>query len=1047
MKPVYLKMKAFGSYAEETEIQFSDFQQGLFLISGQTGAGKTMIFDAITFALYGRTSGSDRDPQRMHSDRVSESEDTVVNLVFIQNDREYSVKRKMHYTPSTGWKQDAELKEPDGIIVKGQDKVNKRCTELLGINVEQFRKIVMLAQGEFREFLKADSDKKNEILGKLFDNKAFTWYQDLLGGARAMLENRRKKNNENLINLIRDGFSEEEQAMFHPDHTDFLDKLKKLVSDDEEKKAEQEKRKKTIQAEIDKLNNEHGAAEGVNNELKELAEKKAHLEELQERKSEMEQQEEVARQVAIVLHTIKPKIDEWNRAEKALGEAEKDAKSLENALEECNRVFEAAKEVTAGDQNSKNRVDTLKSLIHSLEEQEQEYQKLDEHLSALNTAKKAENAATKAREDEEKEQEKIKKQQEEIAEKLKDLEDIDYQVKDLSGKDEAARNALKTLTEENGVLDSVRQIKDEEEILRKEKERLVDLNNKASDAENTHHQLYQQFIDGQAGLLANTLRKDIENKGEGVCPVCGTVHNKVDIGRFAMASENIPDEKKVKDAKAKADKAEEDRKKQEERVRDQIKTVDHLKNLVLRKADPFFPECTWEQLAEEGFMEQAETDFKERAEKVQTELKETQKKQAERDQLTTQQRENKKTLDELADSIEKKKKEEQLHHTSMVSAQSVVETLRKTLKFGSADEARQKKKEWNKEKEKLKTVIDEHEKTEILAKEKVTATSAKLEGKKNYIPRLKDELDAAEHKMADSLSEHGFISEEEALAILSPIGDIDGEGWLQEQSKMQNNYKNDWNNTNNRINELTEKTEGKTVTDLKELDDKIEAKKADLQEADDASEKIGQTLKSHQIIFQKAKEYKKALASTDIAWRRLDALGTLAVGVNGVGGKLSFDRYVMGTVFEEILEMANRRIDIMSGGRYELIHRKDSERKNAKAGLEIEVLDSNTGKARPSALLSGGEGFYASLALALGLSDVVQNHAGGINLDALFIDEGFGTLSPDILDRALEVLNQLSAGNRLVGIISHVDKLNESIPQKIKVTYDEKGSHIQMGLS
>ena len=120
----------------------------------------------------------------------------------------------------------------------------------------------------------------------------------------------------------------------------------------------------------------------------------------------------------------------------------------------------------------------------------------------------------------------------------------------------------------------------------------------------------------------------------------------------------------------------------------------------------------------------------------------------------------------------------------------------------------------------------------------------------------------------------------------------------------------------------------------------------------------------------------------------------------------------------------------------------NADRKNAKAGLEIEVLVTGTGKSRPSSSLSGGEGFYASLALALGLSDVVQMHSGEKKLDALFIDEGFGTLSPDVLDKALEVLGQLSAGDRLVGIISHVDKLEESIPQKIRVTWDDKGSHI-----
>ena len=155
----------------------------------------------------------------------------------------------------------------------------------------------------------------------------------------------------------------------------------------------------------------------------------------------------------------------------------------------------------------------------------------------------------------------------------------------------------------------------------------------------------------------------------------------------------------------------------------------------------------------------------------------------------------------------------------------------------------------------------------------------------------------------------------------------------------------------------------------------------------------------------------------------------------------------MGTMFREILEMANRRLELMSGGRYELIHRSGADRRNARAGLDIEVLDRNTGRQRPSGSLSGGETFFTSLSLALGLSDVVQNHAGGKRMDALFIDEGFGTLSDDVLDKALEVLDRLSEGDRLVGVISHVDRLDESIPQKIRVRSGEKGSSLSLELA
>ena len=249
------------------------------------------------------------------------------------------------------------------------------------------------------------------------------------------------------------------------------------------------------------------------------------------------------------------------------------------------------------------------------------------------------------------------------------------------------------------------------------------------------------------------------------------------------------------------------------------------------------------------------------------------------------------------------------------------------------------------------------------------------------------------------------------MEALAPTADEDEEEWLQKQIDTIHDYDSECKNTKAGISDLKKKTKGKKLTDLDELNGRITVKKNELEDVDAEFNSGDSILKAHQKILEKAKGYKAALASTDIAWKRLSTLGTLAAGSVGEGGRISFDRYVMGAVFREILEMANRRIDIMSGGRYELIHKRDSDRKNAKAGLEIEVRDNQSiGKPRPSSLLSGGEGFYASLALALGLSDVVQAHAGGRKLDALFIDEGFGTLSPDVLDKALEVLNQLSAG-------------------------------------
>ena len=1047
MKPITLEMKAFGSYAEKAEIHFNDFDHGLFLISGETGAGKSMIFDAITFALYGKTSGSDRKPMDMHCDLVSPDVDTYVKLVFMQNGREYTVERTIHFPKKQGTKdeyndpkQDAVLTEPDHVTVKGQDNVNRRCTKLLGMDVEQFRKIVMLAQGEFREFLKADSDKKNEILGELFDNSAFKMYQELLDGAKSLLLKQRKDHQEKLKKLIDDSFQEEERLSYHPENPDLLGRLEQLVEDDREQLKELDKKKNSIREDLQKLNVERGAAEGVNHDLHELEEKKKHLEELRSRENEVNELKKNIDAVGKVLHTVRPKTDARKRAADALEKAEKEIRDLELELKNCEDILNEAKNATAEDAEAVRRVEELKNEIHSLEEQLPRYNTLKEKTDAKARADQAEKAARANREDAEKQQLELKNGQEDIAKRLEELKDIDHQVRDLVKADETARNAQDLLTGKDGIKETVQSIQTDKSQLKNETEKLAKLKGKAAEAEAAHHDLYQKFIAGQAGLLADNLRKDIESNGKAACPVCGVIHTKAE--HFAVMPEGTPEEKDVNSAREAYKKAEEKRKQQDDLVQEKSKKLEGRKNDLLRKAYPLFPECTWEQILEDGFLIKAEQDLLDQSKAAALALDEAKKLQNEQTGLIKKQDENQKTLENLASRIEELKQEESIHRAAFAAAESAAAELRKTLKYDSPEAAQHQISTWTDEQAALQKRINEHVNAEKTAQNTFSGTKGSLEGKEKEIPGLKDALAKAAQEADEVLAENGFTDEAAAEAVLAPVGDADGEEWLQDRTKAVHDYGGDRGNTRDRITELEEKTKGKTLTDLDGLNARIAEKQEEEKEADREYSTEDSNLKNHQKILTKAKEYKEALASTDSVWQRLDTLGTLAVGSNSEVGKISFDRYVMGAVFREILEMANRRLDIMSGGQYELIHKKEADRKNAKAGLEIEVLVTGTGKSRPSSNLSGGEGFYASLALALGLSDVVQMHSGEKKLDALFIDEGFGTLSPDVLDKALEVLGQLSAGDRLVGIISHVDKLEESIPQKIQVTWDDQGSHI-----
>ena len=293
------------------------------------------------------------------------------------------------------------------------------------------------------------------------------------------------------------------------------------------------------------------------------------------------------------------------------------------------------------------------------------------------------------------------------------------------------------------------------------------------------------------------------------------------------------------------------------------------------------------------------------------------------------------------------------------------------------------------------------------------------------------------------MKEQGYDSLLQAEAVLEGIEDP--ENWLKKEKKAIDDYAIALSSKRELVKKLQEQTKDYKKENLDSIDEKITAAREQLGEANRAHNMCERLLDNHQNVFDAVKEEKAALAESDEAYNMLNRLSELAVGSNSEGGKLSFDRYVMGATFREVIEKANIRLEIMSGGQYQLVHQAEAYRKNAKAGLDIEVLDRNTGIQRASGSLSGGESFIVSLALALGLSDVVQSHAGGQSLDTLFIDEGFGTLDDDVLDKAVQVLNSLSDDNQhLVGIISHVNRLEESIVQKIVVKNGQKGSSLRL---
>ncbi len=1061
MRPTRLTMKAFGSYAGKTPVEFGDLTGGLYLIVGKTGAGKTTIFDAISFALFGVPSGSERRTEMLHSDYVPLSEDTEVTLDFVHQGRAYHVERSLHFSKKRGAegygeaKVSAVMSGPEQPAIEGATRVTAHCEELLGLNSEQFRRIVMLAQGEFREFLKAGSDKKNEILGRLFDNSEYLRFQELLASAAKRLEQQRQGYRAEIDTVMNtlfkmpEGPAEPEAEGYLPGHPRLAENLRELVRREEERletlKAESEKLSRAVQ----ELTRREGAAETDNALLDELDAQRAALVSLEGQREAFAARKEAYLAAEKALHRVKPRELEADRAAAALERTQGETARQEALLEEQSAALIAAQAIAEADGPKRTGAEALSGEAAKLADAFPRYGQAAE--------KEAESAGTRRKLDIARESVKTIEEQETtlakaltaIREELGTLEGCEAEAVRLATERDAAKERSDAVSApEDGIAARVDAIHAEEGALDAEEGALAQLTREAAEADERRHALYQAFLEGQAGLIAASMEKELAEAGKTVCPVCGTAFCREEAHRFALPAQRVPEKAAVDGAERAAKTAEDKRQKKQAELEKRRSLLEQRKDAVAGQARKLAPECSgWGTLVSPGWLPALRDRLEQALTEKENACTDAQAKCSRRKRLLDQ--EKAKAAEQ--ETLEKRLGEEKSRcgelEQDLRGLSGAVEEIRRQLPYPTEAEARARHAELMRDRLALLSQIDAHEKALSAAKEALDRTKGGLRTLYDALPEQKRAAETAKDLLRQAVAENGFADISAVQAALSPIGSADGEQWLLREKEAQDGYSHDLANTGKRIEELAAQTAGKLRVDLSELRSQLAEVSDARSAAGDAVTAQAGLLEGHRTVAARVEAAKASLAGTDRAFRRISRLADLAIGTNSEGGKLSFDRYVMGAIFREVLEMANRRLNIMTGGRFELIHSVDAGRKNAVAGLEIEVLDVAVGKQRASGSISGGEGFMVSLALALGLSDVVQSHAGGQKLDTLFIDEGFGTLDDGKLDNVISVLQQLTEGNRLVGIISHVDKLEESIPQKLRVTSTERGSTLALELS
>ncbi|MBR6377541.1 MAG: SMC family ATPase [Oscillospiraceae bacterium] len=1055
MKPIQLELTAFGSYAEPTVVDFGSLDRGLYLITGDTGAGKTTLFDGIVFALYGEASGPDRSPAMMHCDLVDKGVDTVVKLCFSQSGKGFTVTRSIHFPKKRkgeggfGDPQiNATLTGEDLDPVEGASRVTEKCGQLLGLNADQFRRIVMLAQGEFRRFLGANSEEKNEILGKLFDSSAYVYLQRLLEGTRRRLEQERQGEQTRLSLLLEHQLKlpeGEDPARYLPQAPELVPSLGALIRREAET-AEALERTLQEQNEVrDRLLLGRDGAKHLNDTLDRLEQTRQQKQALEAQTPAMARREALRARAEVALHQALPVLRSMREAGAAREAAALRQQSLSQQLAEAQKAQDNAAQALEANSWRQERVRELTGQLGTLEGQ----LGLFDQLGSLEADRKAaaedlkrQSAALESQQDR---QSRLESQRTQNTADLAALEGAELAAERCRSEKEKLEEELAAFDGEKGYAWWYGHLTQRETQLAQQEAAFQALTEQYRQARQENNQLHDRFILGQAGLLAQRVRERLDRGETTACPVCGRQLCPAHGPELAAMPPDTPSEEAVKAA----DEALQAREREWNDKRDRLaelqqKQAANRENLTAR-IQALRPECeSWEALTAPGFFEGLLEGLRVKTAQAAGAWRAARARLQLRDNLRQAQDRLEEDLTRLRIQVEETRAKTEETRAGLQALEGRRRALTDQLQYESRAQAEARSREIREEIRTCQGRLEQLTQAMQRADQAVASLRGALGAAEQSLTQARRAEAEAAARWQQTAEETGFGDEAAVSAALAPMGNQEGERWLRQEREALTAWRQSLDTCAALTAELESQTQGRARADLEALDRAL----AEAREACAASEarlrEQKQQLEAHQRVLAGVKAHRQALAATEPAWRQLDKLGSLATGTTGQGGKLSFDRYVMGAVFREILEMANQRLDRMSGGRYQLIHKTAADRASAKAGLEIEVLDLSTGKQRPSASLSGGESFYTSLALALGLSDVVQRRAGGRKLEALFIDEGFGTLDDEMLSSALEVLNQLTQGDRLVGIISHVDKLGASIPQKIVVKNSPKGSRLQI---
>lgn len=1002
MRPEKLTMCAFGPYAGRVEVPFSEFgSHGIYLITGDTGAGKTTIFDGIVFALYGEASGDVRKADMLRSDFASAAEKTYVELEFSCRGARYSVRRNPEYLRPkargegmTREAADASLVFPDGRTVTGSRQTTRAVEELLGLTRNQFVQIAMIAQGEFLKLLLAGTEERGRIFRQIFDTGSCLDFQKEL--KRRLLDTKRgyeelQKSAEQYAGEIR-----------LPKRADSLaEAAEKQTGSAEEQTG--------------------GAAAGGfwerltgRNAVYHLPELIAALEQLIGEETERQQEDSAkSREAERELLLLQEEQGRQRLAAQARAEAGRREEKLKELSAQCGQWAERHQKAL----EQKPEADSAEEQLAVLAGQMSRYRELDLLDQKAGELRAAAELAEKERREAERRLQETTKELEEGRARLQEAGSPQQELLRLEAEEEKAELQRGELARADRLLET---LKSRREEIAAEEQRFLDARSQSRQLGIRYIEAEAAFFSEQAGILAQKLAE-----GE-PCPVCGSRSHPAP----AQCSEDAPSEEELRALAAQRDAAQR------------------------RMADM------------SGALE-----------KVRGRCEETRGELAEWVRITAR-AEAEPHADSVGDGGNPGNRTEEQGKQKGQEGQDCGPAL-----WGAADPESAGLKSADLETEDLESADLESAARDYIRVQgqRLEEQEAQRRSRRELLRRLAAEKQELEKRLPKLEQKAGALrescQEQEAAQIQCRAGlaaaderrnALRGElmfGSLAEAERESQRLREKKERILKEIEETGRKrseAESSAEAERKALEalqeqlaaaepanpEALEARQKELADVrarlDEAQRKRHTLLQIDENILDRLRQCSRKLERTGAEYRTLAALSDTANGELRGRPKLAFEQYIQIVFFRQIIREANKRFSVMTDGRYLLRRREDAGNLRSQTGLELNVFDYYTGKLRSVQSLSGGESFKASLALALGLADVVQQHAGGIQLDAVFIDEGFGSLDRESLEQAIRILNELAGSSRLAGIISHVDELKERIEKKIIVTKGVTGSSVSV---